>query len=713
MARFYFFLLHFFILSSLFAQTQLTVSDPQSWWGGGQGTIEESVISINPLGIYSEIGMYLTFSAKSLNYHHSDTLEVVLDFDLPAEAIITDLWLWVGDSIVKAQMLDKWSASDIYENIVNRRKDPAILFKKQQGHFQLRIFPMAGDESRKIKLNYLIPNQWLNEKVAVTLPANILRTSKHSIPIIELIYSPREEWKNPRVIEQPDYEFTEVVDEDQHMVYHTLLPNQSVYSSLNVSFDSPMKNGIYFKYFEEDGEGIYQLAFNPSAALNLFSYKKVAFMIDYDESKTTITKEEVINTLKAKILNEFTANDSFNVFYSKLDVKEFSSAWISADSLNVSNYFNDLKLSGVANYSNLPAVLNRGIEFIKNNGNEGSLFLISSSDQFGDYSPANTLLNDLKEKSENKIPISIADITDKNYQYYWFGARSYYGNEYFYLNLSRLTGGEYERLLNYSYLYGEILDRLFSSLNGFIRSFDMHTKMESGFCYARYNYEDDPAAYINKPILQVGKFFGGFPFLVEASGIYDSQAFSLSVNVNNNDFYAGDSTVNQLWAGNHIRNLEMTGSGNDGISEIISYSMQERVLSLYTAFLALEPGMSYTCADCYNDDDGGGIITDVEDTEEAADSMFIVAYPNPFNAQTEITVNLSKDFEINSAVFKVYNVLGQEIKTFENNFSGSGRNLKFNWDGRNDNGGMTSSGIYFFVAANSFERHTLKLLMLK
>lgn len=711
MKRFYFFLFQFLLFSSLSAHTQLRISDPQTWWRNGQGSITESVISIKPQGIYSEIGMYLTISGKNLGFYHYDTLEIILDFDLPSEAIVTDLWLWVGDVIMKAQILDKWSASDIYENIVKRRRDPAILFKNEQGIYQLRIFPMAGDESRKIKLTYLIPNQWLADNVAIPLPTNILRSSLYSIPKINLMYYPQEEWKNPKVIEQPNYEFTEVMDSNQIKFFHAVLPSESVYSSLNVSFDSPMRNGMYFKYYEQGGEGLYQLAFNPSKSLNLYSYKKTAFMIDYDESRTSLTKQEVLNSLKSKLLTEFTEKDSFNVIFSKLDVKMFSENWLPADSQAVVSYFDELKTDDVANYSNLPAILNTGIDFIKENGEAGNIFLISSSDQFGDFSPANTFINDLLEKMGNKIPISVADITDENYQYYWFGGRSYYGNEYFYLNLTRLTNGEYGRLLDYGTTYSQILDKLFSSLNGFIRSFDMHTKMESGFCYARYNYDDDPTAYINKPILQVGKFYGGFPFIIEASGVYESQGFSLNMNITENEFAEGDSTIRQLWAGNHIRNMEQTNSGNDGIAEIISYSIDERVLSLYTAFLALEPGQQEPCLDCY--DESGEIITGVDDVEQTADSLFIEAYPNPFNAQTEIIVNLNKNFNINSAVFKIYNILGQEIKTFENTFSGAERKIKFNWDGRNNNGGVTSSGIYFFVVANNVERHTLKLLMLK
>lgn len=63
--------------------------------------------------------------------------------------MIIDSWLWIGDEISKAMILDKWTASSIYENIVKRRKDPSILTKMSDLQYELRIFPMAGNEKEK------------------------------------------------------------------------------------------------------------------------------------------------------------------------------------------------------------------------------------------------------------------------------------------------------------------------------------------------------------------------------------------------------------------------------------------------------------------------------------------------------------------------------------------------------------------------------------
>jgi Ca-activated chloride channel family protein len=86
------------------------------------GTIEEATLSVSPKGLFMEYGLYLTFSARITNFNQNDSVEVVLDFELPQNAIVTDSWLWIGEDISKAIIMDRWSASSIYEDIVRSLK---------------------------------------------------------------------------------------------------------------------------------------------------------------------------------------------------------------------------------------------------------------------------------------------------------------------------------------------------------------------------------------------------------------------------------------------------------------------------------------------------------------------------------------------------------------------------------------------------------------
>jgi len=129
-------LLAILLLSILFSQAQyLRILDPQNW-RNGQGTIEETKITYEPQGLYMKIDWEITFSARGLNiFSESDTVEVEYRFNLPQGALVIDSWLWFGDTILEGLIMDRWSASQIYENIVNRRRDPSVLYKKES-HFQ-------------------------------------------------------------------------------------------------------------------------------------------------------------------------------------------------------------------------------------------------------------------------------------------------------------------------------------------------------------------------------------------------------------------------------------------------------------------------------------------------------------------------------------------------------------------------------------------------
>jgi hypothetical protein len=92
-------------------------------------------------------------------------------------------------------------------------------------------------------------------------------------------------------------------------------------------------------------------------------------------------------------------------------------------------------------------------------------------------------------------------------------------------------------------------------------------------------------AYINNPILQVGKFKGEFPFEINYSGEFNSEIISDEIILNEADIHTSDSLLEAIWAGIYIQHLEQQSQTNDVIAEIIQSSLSERVLSLYTAFL--------------------------------------------------------------------------------------------------------------------------------
>jgi Ca-activated chloride channel family protein len=709
------FLLFLILFSNYsFSYDWLYVQDPRGWMGG-QGTIEEASLSIKPSGIFMEYELYLTFSAKGLGYSNSDTLEVQFFFDLPENSIVCDSWLWMEDTIVTAIIMDKWTASSIYENIVKRRRDPSILFKKEGGDhkYELRIFPMAGNSSRKVKITYLVPPQWGSSSVISPLPINLLRTSLYQVPEFDLSVWLNQDWKNPEILELPGINFQSEYDPISGDYFKADIPPETFQNNLNFKIDSPLKNGVYISKFENESEGIYQMAFLPSQALDISASSKVAILIDYEAFNTTITKTELINNLKSSLLLNFSSTDSFNIIISKANIQRISETWLPADTTTIDSIFNALGENQIANYSSLPGLLADGIDFIKTNGNDGSILLVSSSDDVGDYEGANQLIGDLVELMDPKLPIHVVNFQNQNFYYHWFGERYYLGNEYFYLNITRITSANYFDVSNHS--FSQIFPEAIQSLDGYISSFDLHTKLNDGFCYGRYNLDPNVnAVYFNKPILQVGKFSGNFPFIIEVSGIYKSDPFSQTFSLDSTEIYEADSLSEEMWAGNYIEFLESQDPSNEVVSEIVNYSISERVLSIYSAFICLEPNVEWEiCYDCL--DEGGGIPNEaIEDSIDIDDGdLTLSAYPNPFNSQITLNVKLPGSANPENLSFRIYDILGQVVKTFDPDLVAGQREHRFTWDGTNDEGYSIASGIYFFIVTTPEKNYSVKLLLMK
>ena len=706
------FLLIIILLSNFsFAYDWLWVQNPKNFYGG-YGSIDEAFISVKPKGLYMEYGLYLTFSAKGQGFTNADSLEIQYYFSLPENSIVIDSWLWIDTTIIKAKIMDQWTASSIYEDIVNRRRDPSILFKRSATQYELRIYPMAGDQTRKIKITYLAPASWNSTSILAALPTNLLRASNKPLNKFELATWLNQYWKNPKILEFPDIPFQSESNTEFGDYFKADIPPEAIQNSLNFSLDAPFHNGIFVNKYIMGSEGIYQMAFLPSKALNISVNHKVAVLIDYDASMSTISKNELLNNLKLNLLSNFSSRDSFNLFFSNINIKRVSEAWMPGDSATIESIFKELNESQISDYSSLAALLADGIDFIKNNGNDGTILLLANSDQMGDYKVANQLLDDLLKLMEPVLPIHVLNFQNQNYSYHWFGGRYYYGNEYFYQNLTRMTTGNYFSMLNSADPISKMLADAFQSLSGFISSFDLHTKLNNGFCYGRYNLDlQTYSVYLNKPILQIGKFQGDFPFIIEASGVYKSSPFSETYNLDETQIFDSDSLAEKMWAGNYIDYLENQNQSNDIVNEIVDFSINERILSLYSAFICLEPSRGgEVCYDCMDESS----LSDIKDTVvNKTDSLSLSAYPNPFNNQVNLRIKIPYNYNPQNITFKLYNILGQLIKTFNPDIMAGQKEFRFTWNGKNDNNNDVSSGNYFFLVATPEKVSAMKLVLLK
>ncbi|MBC8356361.1 MAG: VWA domain-containing protein [Planctomycetes bacterium] len=84
----------------------------------------------------------------------SRQLEVSFMFPLPYDGAIDRLTLMVDGKEIPAKLLPAKQARSVYESIVRKNKDPALLEWMGTGMFQTSVFPVPPGAQRKVTLNY-------------------------------------------------------------------------------------------------------------------------------------------------------------------------------------------------------------------------------------------------------------------------------------------------------------------------------------------------------------------------------------------------------------------------------------------------------------------------------------------------------------------------------------------------------------------------------
>ncbi len=132
----------------------------------------------------------------------SSRLEGIYLFPLPEGAVIRDFALEIDGKPAAAELLDAEKARRIYEDIVRRSRDPALLEYSGQGAFRVRVFPIEPRSPKRIKLSYAQPLRSESGLVGYTYPLNtekfsarpleevVVRVSIKSAGRIKSVYSP-------------------------------------------------------------------------------------------------------------------------------------------------------------------------------------------------------------------------------------------------------------------------------------------------------------------------------------------------------------------------------------------------------------------------------------------------------------------------------------------------------------------------------------------
>ncbi|MBT3227896.1 MAG: T9SS type A sorting domain-containing protein [Candidatus Marinimicrobia bacterium] len=84
-------------------------------------------------------------------------------------------------------------------------------------------------------------------------------------------------------------------------------------------------------------------------------------------------------------------------------------------------------------------------------------------------------------------------------------------------------------------------------------------------------------------------------------------------------------------------------------------------------------------------------------------------YPNPFNPSTNINYSLNKPAEVSLSIF---DIAGRELATFTQGFQTAGQ-YQIVWNGKNSQGSLVSTGVYFCRLQTPTQSQTVKMVLLR
>ncbi len=217
-----------------------------------------------------------------------------------------------------------------------------------------------------------------------------------------------------------------------------------------------------------------------------------------------------------------------------------------------------------------------------------------------------------------------------------------------------------------------------------------------------------PNLYKGEQLIVAGRYFENPPVQITLSGTAFGQQVNYQYTLNLTDTsIAQYSFLTKIWAKKKIEHLLIIYYGlNPNSTQALA--IKEEIIKISVSYGIISPFTSFS----------GGGTTGVESEEDINETIqlpedYTLAgnYPNPFNPSTTIVFNVGRDI-VQSVTIRIYNTLGELIRTLTVDINGSGT-YRVNWNGLNEYGAIIPSGNYIYVVDFGTTMLAGKMTMLK
>jgi Ca-activated chloride channel homolog len=510
-------------------------------------------------------------------------------FPLPKDAAVSDFQMMVDGETLEGKLLDRDEARRIYEEIVRRQRDPALLEYLDRGLFQANVFPIPPGERRSLNFTY---TQVLEQRDGLYRYNYPLRTRQYSVLPPERVSVSVElrDQEGLRTIYSPEYPIRIERMQDDTAIVTFEGEGEQPPADFNLYFGTDESAiGLNLLSYKPAGDdGYFALLAAPSVEVENDEVvaRDVVLVVDISGSMKG-DKMEQARAAARYVVEALNPDDRFAV----VAFSSASEAWAGelqpageknrADALA---WIDDLRANGS---TDINRALLEALALLAPDANETAvgrpgyvLFLTDGQPTLGETSPERIVAN-----AQNNIPL------DRSIRFFPFGI-GYDVNTDLLDTLGNLLGGRSnyvqpdERIDEaVGTFYAQISTPVLANI---ALDFGDTAGVTELFPYPL------PDLFAGEQLVAVGRYREGGAVDVELEGdvngatrlyVYPERSLVTS---------GGEPFVARLWAtrriGALIEQVRRSGPQQELIDEIVDLSLRYGIVTPYTSYLVLEPG---------------------------------------------------------------------------------------------------------------------------
>ncbi len=274
--------------------------------------------TVKQLDIHASIRDQVAEVQVSQTFHNPtrSTMEVEYRFPLPEDGAVQSLTLLVDGKEMPGRILPRDQARRIYEDIVRRKKDPALMEYMGRGLFRTEVFPVPAGADRKVTLRYTQLCDRDRQTVGLVYP---LATQRYSAkPIQTISFRATIDSSDPlKAIYCPTHDMAIHRDGSNRatisMQMHDQVPSGDV--RLFYTLDDAAIGGSVLSYWPADAdEGFFCVLASPGLVRGDRKpmAKTVLFVLDKSGSMSGKKIDQARNAVRF-VLNNLNDGDTFNL----------------------------------------------------------------------------------------------------------------------------------------------------------------------------------------------------------------------------------------------------------------------------------------------------------------------------------------------------------------------------------------------------------------